>query len=490
MRGALKKLALWSNLKRALFLLSFAPFFATSLTNAQEGMATAPTQRKVFLARDNFLAALNENIERINLNDKVSALRLERKASTPKNLDDVLIDFEEDSLFTNPAYTQSIRKAEFERVTHKGMNGRSAFFSSREHGLQIQLPTHLNLAGGGLTTEAGNFSFVTEFNPTASNGEILRRENFVSGKQFLFSIRLLKGRVSVRLIHLIAEETSTDKKNYSSVELKSIDKIRLEQRNLLVFTYNEAQKKLTLTLNEREQEVYPLSKSGTYITFENLLSAPYSLFVRYRGYADNILFSNSIFSENDVRDLGKLTPYGDTYTQRKGVIQSGIFDMRFSQSTVTRIAVSAQSTSENWLEVLARCIDRRFDAELSQRDLPFLPINRIEGAKCRFIQFKSIFTADNAGKTSPLLKSITLEYRENPPPDAPLKPKVTALDSESVQVTISPNTELDVIKGGRYIIYYGHTPQQIEGAVYFTDSPTTGLAHKVPLHVTVTNSIL
>ena len=83
------------------------------------------------------------------------------------------------------------------------------------------------------------------------------------------------------------------------------------------------------------------------------------------------------------------------------------------------------------------------------------------------MQFKAEFTADNAGRSSPELKQIALEYRENPPPDRPAKLRVIATEGDAVELEIVPNTELDVVKGGRYIIYYGHKAHQIEGAIYF-----------------------
>ncbi|MBV6493773.1 MAG: hypothetical protein LDLANPLL_01796 [Turneriella sp.] len=497
MRGAWKKLAHLSKKSTVFFAVLFLLLtFLASLANyAQSGLEAAPTQRKVFLPRDGFLFSHNENLEIINLNSKTPAISLERKAALQPSSEDIFLDFETDSLVRNPTHRTSIVEANFERQFHKGMAGQSARFLLRDHRLALKLPLYLHLAGGTLTREVGDFSFACEFSPDASNGTILQRENFVSAKQYLFSIRLTKGRVEATFTNLLAKTPLDQKPELKNATLKSIDKVQLKKRNHLSLTYSEAKGVLTLTLNGREQDTFTLQReSGAnyVLNFENLAEAPYVLFPSYRGYADNILFTNRIFSPEEILDYGKLNPYGDKYEQRKGIFYSGIFDMRFSQSTITQISTVEKTTDENLLEVFARCMDRKFMPELSPNDIPFLPIQKMVGTKCRFIQFKGIFTSDNAGKTSPLLKSITLNFRENPPPEAPKTLRVIAVDSESVTFEIPPNTELDVIKRGYYFIYYGHKAHKIEGAVYFTRPPfsTQKIWHKVPIRVKITNDTL
>ncbi len=474
-----------------LFLLPFV--------QAQEGTRPAATQRKVFTAGDKFLTHYSENIEEINTG-KAKALRLVRQPNTKPVRDDLLVDFESDVLFSNPAHQGLITKASVDRVTHNGMNGLAGHFTLREHKLALKLPPYLHLAGNGQTRETGDFSFACEFEPAAADGELLRRENFISGKQYLFSIVLVNGRITVKFWNLLVPTGIEAKRVQESAELKALDKVKAGKRNLLVLTYNEAAGVIRLELNGREQALYKARRdAGDHfvLTFDSLASAPFVLFSPFRGYADNILFSNRVLTAEDIRHYGRLDPYGDRYEQRKGILRSGVFDMGYSQSTVTGAAADTETTRENDMAVFARCFDRRFDPALSERDLAFGKIAGFSEKKCRFIQFKAVFAADNAGDTSPLLRNIKLEYRANPPPDRPLLPKIISAKNETLEIELTPNTELDVVRGGRYILYYGHKPHKIEGAVYFTTATNSGgifkgekIAHKVPIRLKISNDTL
>ncbi|MBN8222688.1 MAG: hypothetical protein J0L53_17360 [Spirochaetes bacterium] len=487
MRGVWKKSRRWNKFVTALLAVA-----VTLPAAAQEGARLAASKRRVFGAGDKFLVQHSENLEEIHTG-KARALRLLRDSDTKPVRDDLLVDFESDALFSNPAHQNLVVKANVDRTTHNGMSGLAGRFSLREHKLALKLPSYVNLSGNGLTRESGDFSFACEFEPNAADGEILRRENFVSGKQYLFSIVLVNGRLAVKLSNLLIPTGNEAARVVDSTELKALDKVKQGQRNLLILTYREAAGALRLELNGREQALSTLRRdagNNFTITFENLASAPFVLFSPFRGYADNILFSNRVLNEEDIRHFGRLTPYGDRYEQRNGKFTSGLFDMGFSQSTVARLAGETETTAENSLTLWARCLDRRFDSALPERDLRFEKLAAVTGKKCRFIQFKGIFTADNAGESSPLFRSLSIEYRENPPPDRPLKPKIASARAETLDIELMPNTELDVVKGGRYILYYGHKPHKIEGAVYFTAAPGTKIAHQVPIRLQVTNEML
>lgn len=478
-------------LSRVLGALACA-LVCTLAGDAQEGMRPAATKRRVFTAGDGFLTHYSEHLESINTG-KTTALRLMRQGDRKADRDDLVIDFENETLFTNPAHHYLISKANLERETHNGMSGKSGRFTLREHKLQLKLPPYLHLSGSGLTSEAGDFSFACEFEPSGLDGEILRRENFASGKQYLFSVALVNGRLIVKFWNLLRPTGNEAKKVLESAEVRAIDKIKAGKRNLIVLTYSEAAGTIRLEVNQREQALFTLKRAAgeNYVlSFENLATAPYTLFSPYRGYADNIVFSNRVLSEEDIRHFGKLTPYGDRYDQRAGKFMSAVFDMGFSQSTIAATAADIEKSGENDLTLWARCMDRRFDAQLGERDLRFKRLSAITEKKCRFIQFKGLFVADNAGETSPLLKSLTLEYRENPPPERPAKPRIASANGDMLELEIMPNTELDVVKGGRYIVYYGHKPHKVEGAFYFTETPDTKIAHKSTMRLKLTNDAL
>jgi hypothetical protein len=227
-----------------------------------------------------------------------------------------------------------------------------------------------------------------------------------------------------------------------------------------------------------------------------LRSAPLTLFSPYRGYADNVVFSNRILGDEDLLHFGALKPYGDRYEQRSGLLLSEILDLGYSQSSIVSVRPDIEHDRENMLRVDFRCADRRFTPAESHSSLPFIAHDSAAGKKCRFVQFRARFTADNAGEKSPALKKITIEYRENPPPAKPLAPKILSARDESLEIEIAPHTELDVIRGGRYIIYYGHRKHQPEGAFYFKkvsfghSIQAEPIAHKVPIRLVLTNEIL
>lgn len=474
------------------FMLSnkflFALLIAGSLC-ADEGARPLTTKKKIFRAEEAFLTLMQEHTERIKVNGETQ-IRLVRRPDNAHDRDDLALDFEHESLFTNPAEQSLIQKADFEREAHNGMNGKTAHFSLANHGLKIKLPAYLHLSGAGLTHEAGDFSFASEIELTSQNGEILRRENFANGKQFLFSIAIRTGRVVVKLENLLELYAAAgQKKNMrDSAELSAVDKIKTGRRHLIVLTYREADGKLTLTINGREQATKILKRGSDenyFVTFTPLKMAPLVLFSPFRGYADNVLITNRVLSDDDIAHFGALKPEGDRYQVRRGTVFSDLFDMGYSESSIMALQPETETTEENNLVVYARCLNRRFKPTLGTRDLKFEKVSAFMNKRCRFIQFKAELTADNAGENSPALKSIALEYRENPPPEKPLRPRILSAKDETLELEISPNTELDVVKGGRYIIYYGHKAYEPQGAIYFTSSARDVIAHKVPIRVRI-----
>lgn len=497
MRGGLRSSTTSGKLKRIACVVVFA--LTPSFASAQEGTRPASTKRKVFTADDKFLTLFTEHLKKIP-NGNHHVLRLERKGDAAPVQDDVVLDFESAALFSNPANQPLILKSRLERTVHTGFNGSAAQFSLPEHKLKVRLPPFLHLSGDTLTTDSGDFTFACEFEPHSAQAEILRRENFFLGRQYLFAVTMRNNRIVVTLENLLQQAGSERGKFLASVELKSIDKVHPGKHNFLALTYNEAEGKLVLTLNNREQAVHILRRSAgeNYtVSFTELKNAPLALFASYTGYADNILFSNRVISDEDLKHHGAIKPYGDRYEQRRGILKSDIFDMGFSQSNIAGIAAQQTADDENLLAVKYRCLDRKFSPRLTEQSLRFDNIAHAGGKKCRFIQFKAEFLSDNAGRKSPQLRQIALEYRENPPPDRPAKLRILSVEADAVEVEIAPNTELDVVKGGRYIIYYGHKPHQIEGAVYFRSGGYEQrqfrgepIAHKMPMRVRLSNDTI
>lgn len=496
MRGAWKKFQRSKNsrLKLAALLMLAGSF---SLL-AQEGTRPSATRNKRFLASDNFTAFQLIDVERTQLG-RQSVLRLVRRSEREPGGDDLFMNFESESLFSNPAHQSLILKSAVELSVHNNMSGKAGLFTLPSHLVRMKLPDYLNLSGNTQRREAGDFSFSAEIEPHAANAEILRRENFKGGRHYLFSVALQNGHVSVKLTNLLRRiggaETILD-----SIELVSIDKVKSQKRNAIILSYDEAQGRVELKVNGREQAVKFLKREQSdnfALDFTPLKAAPLSLFSPFRGYADNILFANRVLNSEDQRHYGALEPYGDRYTQRRGSITTQVFDMGFSASNINTISADAELPRGTHADFSFRCHNRRFDAALIPAALPFQPLATAAGSKCRFLQLHAQLTADNAGEATPALKAFNLEYRENPPPERPLPPRVVKATAESVTLEIAPNSELDVVKGGRYIVYYGHKPHRSEGAVYYTSTTAQGatvkgepILHRVPVRLTITNDLL
>lgn len=471
-------------------LFLFVPLALT----AQQGTGENLTRQKIFRANDAYLTFKTENLEQAELRN-AAAIRLQRFSDRNDDADDLHLDFESDFLFTNPAYRNLVLSADFERLRQGGMSGKSARFNGQKNVFRLKLPPHLNLSGATLTPSAGDFSFSCEFKAKAANGGILRRENFFGGRQYLFAVSLINNRVVVDLNNILQAQGANGQTLLESVTLTAIDKLRAGGVNRLLITYEEGAGRLALYVNGREQKVVVLKRDASahfVVDFTKVKNAPLVLFGGFLGFADNVIFTNRILSSDDTAHFGAIKPYGDRYAQRHGVLHSDIFDMRYSESSIVQITAQSEIPAEAALRIEARCANRRFDAMLPDRALRFEKISRLADRRCRFVQFRADFTADNAGEKSPLLASIALEFRENPPPNRPLKPKILSVVGDSVELELTPNVELDVVKGGRYIIYYGHAPLKAEGAIYFAATDTTGavfrgepIRHKVPIRVRI-----
>lgn len=465
---------------------------------AQDGTRPDATRRKSFAAGEAFLWHHAENLEQIRQGN-TTVIRLERKADNQGTADDLVIDFEHPALFRNPAHQSLVMKQSLERAAVNDLSGKAARFNLPGHQLKLRLPPYLHLSGNAGEGPAGDFSFSCELKPATAGGEILRRENFFQGRQYLLSVSLRNGRPVVRFENLLVATGNDGKDLLDSAELRAIDKLKQGERNTLLVTYAEASGRLELRLNGREQAVYILKRNAQEnftLSLARLKSAPLTLFSPYRGYADNVVFSNRILGDEDVLHFGALKPYGDRYEQRTGLLLSDILDLGYSQSSIVSIKPEVEQDRESPLHVDFRCADRRFTPGESDGRLPFLSYDSAAGKKCRFVQFRAKFTSDNSGEKSPALKKISIEFRENPPPGKPLAPKILSARDETLEIEIAPNTELDVIRGGRYIIHYGHAKLKPEGAFYFRQA-TFGaitqvepIAHKVPIRLVLTNEVL
>jgi hypothetical protein len=495
MRGAWKKS---QRLNSAICVCALL-FGAAVTIDAQEGTRPSATRKKIFLAGDKAIAYQLSDVERVQ-QGRQTLLRLVRRSEREPGGDDLFLNFESKTLFSNPAHQSLLIKSGLEISRHTNMSGNAGLFTLPSHLIRMKLPDYLNLSGNTQRREAGDFSFSLEIEPHAANGELLRRENFKGGRHYLFSIALVNNHVNVKLTNLLRRVGDSAETVLDSAEFNSIDKVRPQKRNQIIFAYDEAQGRLELNINGREQVVKFLKRetSDHYIVdFTPLKAAPVSLFSPFRGYADNVLFANRHLSGEDLRHYGAIEPYGDRYTQRRGSVLTEVYDMGYSASNINAIHADAEVPRDTHADWSFRCHNRRFDANLSSAALPFQPFAAAAGSKCRFVQLQAQLTADNAGEATPALKAFSLEYRENPPPERPLPPKVVKATADSVALDIMPNSELDVVKGGRYIIYYGHKPLKSEGAVYFTTTVVQGNAikgepiyHRVPVRVTVTNEML
>ncbi|MCS6971611.1 MAG: hypothetical protein NZL89_01165 [Leptospiraceae bacterium] len=485
MRRAWLKLAPWNK--------CFITALVSAAILAEEGSLPETLQRKVFVAADPFFWQQSENLELVHHNGK-PAIRLERKFDPAPPFDDVVLDFDQPGLMRNPAHQSLLVSQNLIRRATTTLSKHAGQFSLPQHGIRLLLPDYLHFSGND--SISGDFSFFCEIEPESADATLLYRENFFAGRQFLFSIVLRNNRVIVQLENLLyahAKETEY----FENLTLRSMDKIRSRKRNQLLLTYREAEGKIALYLNGREQasQILPRdTKRHFVLRLSPLKKAPLLLFSPYRGYADNVIFTNRLLLPQDAPDFGALKPYGDRYQQRTGRFFSKIFDFGYSQSYLVRIDATKEQTNENALELGFRCTDRRYDPGTDTTHLPIQPLHKAAGMRCRFVQLSALFRSDNAGETSPLLKKVVIEFRPNPPPARPQKLKILSVQNETLEAEIQPNNEPDVINGGRYMLYYGHVRYKPEGAVYFRDFNSSGegipIAHAAPFRIKVNNDTL
>jgi len=454
--------------------------------------AIGATKQKIFRAKDTFLRYKSEHIELVRIEGK-DALRLERVGDTPHHSDDLVFDFEHESLLRNPADRNLVLESNLDRKREPDFSTQAAYFAKNGAGIKLHLPPRLNLSGQTLTREAGDFSFAAEIAPKATDAEILRRENFDSGTHYLFRIAIRKSRIVVELLNLIERKGASGQILTESVSLTSLDKLSdRETVHKLLITYNEALGLFQLIVDQKPQGDARIIKSvdrHSILSFAPLASAPTRLFALYRGRADNVVFANRIMTADDFAHFGKVTTYGDRYDSRKAFALSEVFDMRFSESSIVSAKLDAKATTENFIALKGRCSNKRFLPELLERDLPFKKKADLVSAKCRFLQFKIDMAANNNGTESPLLHALVFEYTENPPPERPLAPRIIEAKNEAITIELQPNVEIDVHKGGRYIIHYGHKPHEPQGAIYVGENMKP-FTHKTSLRIKFDNTIL
>ena len=391
-------------------------------------------------------------------------------------------------------------KSSYRSKRYKDSVNEAASFEKPKDQIWVIPPRYLFLKQSHHT---GNFTILFLIRPHTQNKsmKIFRKISFFEGKKYGLSCILRNGRIVFQFHHLLWLEDSTLK----YLEVQSKDRIGTTKFHKVMIQYRDDQAKLNLYLDSIEQSSVYLTERGRrgddryQIRFHPWDESPLIIGEGFYGALDEMIFSNQIFPiANRLANFGAIQKSGPIFFQEKGAFTSKVFKLPFSQSNILNFQYQTLEPEGSNIFVYFRFSDKTFFADTKESELPF---QKIEGSmntprskkrfstmlrtfksnnlgKAKYFQWKAIFYSDPLGKKTPVLEEARLIYKPNPPPMAPRNLEVVSVRDGRVTLSFSRNSELDVLNGGRYHIYYGIRPDEALGVFWYKRVNSLG---KIPI---------
>lgn len=322
--------------------------------------------------------------------------------------------------------------------------------------------------------QIGNFSISFLFRPYQMKRtmEIMRKLVYYEGRRQGFQVLWSQEKIHFRFHNFFKAKH----KRQPLVEITSRDHIMPERNTHVLLRFDSANGQLSLFLNGVEQESLLMTETGTpestvlTAAFHPWDRSPLVIAQDYLGILDEIYMVERLLPPAlSAYKFGRVARQGDRFVQPKGTYLSEIVDTGTSASRLLSMKRDVELPEGSFAQFLVRASDKPMDANLSEEVLPFRPVppNGRLNQVGRYVQWKSILSPDPLGLHSPEIKSVRVRFLKNPPPSAPIRLQVLSVGPERVTLLFQRNAELDVIRNGRYHIYYGIEPYRAEGMIRY-----------------------
>ncbi|RME90122.1 MAG: hypothetical protein D6767_07340 [Candidatus Hydrogenedentota bacterium] len=301
--------------------------------------------------------------------------------------------------------------------------------------------------------------------------EIFRKISFFSGHKYGIQALWIHEKVRFLFYHFF----SSNEQILPKVQIETVDFIPREKWNYILLTYSASSGKLALYLNHRLQQEFFITHTGGpsgnifNAAFHPWDKGPLVIGEDFLGVLDEILFVPFLIrSENLLYDFGKVKRLGDRFTQPVGSFASQVLDLGHSNNQILSFRAHYHKPEGTNLEFYLRSSNTQFlERDNFPRWIQVRPERKITNIAGRFVQWKAVFYANPQGDKTPVLSEFKIKYRKNLPPSAPIRLRVLQAKDEQVTLIFQRNAELDVIRGGRYHIYYGIEPYKALGVIRY-----------------------
>ena len=393
---------------------------------------------------------------------------LERKSVELQELQSEYLFLNFDSTLRSGRAGFGIDVARYRNIKGNNIVGMAASFEQPKHGIDLEPPEYLFTER---KDHIGDFSIYLRFKPYERKNrmDILRKGGVFEGKLTAMYLYLENGQAvfSFRNIFSLGNVSA------ENVLLRTRTSVSSEKFNELLLTYNEAKGEMTVYLNGIEQDkifVTVNGKSGATTLLGKFHAFDGSRLQIGRGFLgaiDEMLLANAVVDPaTGSGHFGKPVKLAGRMDVDKGVFTSPRYDIGYSASSILKVLMNTEIPAGTRLKFFIRYSNLPFKPDTPDYELPFRPWRAME-VSARFFQYRIELFSDASGRISPRLKSLHIATRQNLPPAPPQG--LAVIDESIEQITLSffRNPELDVIKGGRYHIYYGLTQDKPLGVIRY-----------------------
>ncbi len=395
----------------------------------------------------------------------------------------------------------TIVKSNFKKRSYPGSVYSAASFENANHQIWL-IPSDNSFLNH--TKHVGNFSILFLIKPHTANLNmpIFYKTGFFEGKKHGIACDLRGKRLVFQFYNLFWLAESS----LPLVQIKTKEQLSTTKFHKVLLEYKESEAKLSLFLDSSPQKVLYVTEGGQpnhsrYIArFHPWDKSPLIIGKKFTGALDEIIFSNHlILAKNDIFSYGATQKIGSRFRQKSGSLLSKVYSMPYSRSQISSLSYTLNKPQGSSIRLYIRFSDRPFSTDLHEAHLPYKEIkikntqelksfntqinksvtgtfsNRLTFTRFRaenigkgkYFQWKAIFYPDPLGEHTPILDEVRLRYYENPPPSPPKKLEVVSINNDQITLRFSRNSELDVLQGGRYHIYYGIKPDIALGVIRY-----------------------
>ncbi len=375
----------------------------------------------------------------------------------------------------------NIRSSSYDFIKGNGVlgEGGASYFKSDQ---RIEIETGKNLWLGNCD-DLGSFTIEMRLFPISLKDEsvLFSRIGYLSGKKNGIEIVIKEERICARLYQIFKDSKS---RRYD-VFLNKGKKIEAKMWHHFALSFNRVSGKLAKYLNGMEDEVIHVSEGGEpYVSVNEpsftCVDLPLAIIGKdYYGYLDEFRISyrhiEELKKETDVayRKYKKLVVKNRLPLNRGGVVTSPVYNFSSTGTSIILFKWNEiiRKNTFAWMEF--RICDNLFQnnnetlkwyrIKNNQKNI-YLKKTDNEYLRGKYYQWRAYLIPSPGGEFSPSIYDIELQYRLDPPPEAPLFVEVVKAEDRFVRLKWKKNVEHDIFG---YRIYYGIEPGRYEGMIAY-----------------------